>query len=230
MQQVPGIYRIDGPTGKFYVGSAASLSRRWIEHKRDLKRGTHGNAHLQASWNKHGAEAFNITVLELVDDKALLLEREQYWIDTLDAVNCGYNILQVAGSRLGTEHSEETKRKQSEAHKGRKHGPMSQEQKDYYSKLYKGKTLSVETIQKMTASRIGSKRSEETKRRMSEAAKGKTFSEETRAKMAQAKIGKKDSEETKAKKLASANWRRLLNALEKHGMSLASREMNTSQI
>jgi hypothetical protein len=61
--------------------------------------------------------------------------------------------------------SEETKKKLSEAHKGKTH---SEESKRKMSEVNKGKTLS-----------------EEHKRKISEAKKGKTFSEESKRKMSE---------------------------------------------
>lgn len=195
----PGIYRIDGPSGKFYIGSAKWLSRRWIEHKRDLRRGTHGNPILQAAWSKYGEEKFSLTVLEYIDDVSKLIEREQFWIDQLDAVNAGYNVLPIAGSSLGKAHSEETKMRMSESHKGKKHGPMSEEQKAHYSKLYTGRKLSEETRRKMGDARRGKPRPQHVCDAVSKAQKGKPKSAEHIAKIVMAKTGKKLSEETKQK-------------------------------
>lgn len=199
---VPGIYRIDGPNGKFYVGSAKGLSRRWIEHRRDLRRGDHGNPKLQCAWNAHGESQFVFSVLEFVDDVQQLIAREQHWIDSLDAVNSGYNVLLSATSRLGIKASEETKRKQSLAHTGRKHGPMSEEQKAYYSQLYAGKKLSEETRNRMSDSRKGRVFSEETRAKISASHMGKVHSQETLRKLSEAKLGKKQSPEHIAARMA----------------------------
>jgi group I intron endonuclease len=204
----PGIYRIDGPSGKFYVGSAKNLSRRWIEHKRDLRKNEHVNPILQNSWNYHGESAFVFHVLEYVDDIRLLIEREQSWIDRLDAANKGYNVTPTAGSLLGFIHTEETRRKMSEAHMGRKHGPMSDEQKEYFSNLYKGRKLSDETRKKMSASRKGTKFSEETKKKISEAHKGKGKSESHKEKISLSLTGKTHSMETR-RKMSESHKRRL---------------------
>ena len=48
-------------------------------------------------------------------DKSVLLEREQYYLDSL---NPPYNILKLAGSSSGFKLSEETKKKISKALKG----------------------------------------------------------------------------------------------------------------
>ena len=93
------------------------------------------------------------------------------------------------GKKLGT-HSEETKRKMSESHKGRKH---SEETKAKISKSNKGKKLSEETKQKLSLSHKGKKLSEETKQKMSISRKGKKHSEETKQKMSTSRKGKKHS-------------------------------------
>lgn len=202
MTSKPGIYRIDGPNGKVYVGSAKSLSRRWIEHKRDLRRGDHGNAKLQNAWNAYGEEAFTFTPIELVHDLGQLIDREQFWIDLLDVVTTGYNVLAVANSRLGLKASEATKRKQSIAHTGRKHGPMSDEQKAYYSQLYKGRKLSDETRKRMSEARKGRVVSDETRAKIAASNMGKQHSAEALTKMSAAKIGRKQSPEHVANRMA----------------------------
>ena len=64
---------------------------------------------------KSGIENFSLTILEycLPEEQ---FEREEYYITTLQPE---YNILQKAGSSLGYEHSEETRKKMREL--GRKH-------------------------------------------------------------------------------------------------------------
>jgi group I intron endonuclease len=107
-----GIYRIlNTENGKCYVGSATNLQKRKSEHFRRLRGGIHVNARLQSSWNKHGEMAFEFSILELVDDHTLLVEREQFWIDTLESVVRGYNISPKAGSQLGMKHTKEARAK-----------------------------------------------------------------------------------------------------------------------
>lgn len=201
MNSHSGIYRIDGPNGKFYVGSAKRFSRRWIEHKRDLRSGDHVNPKLQAAWNKYGEKSFSFSVIEGVPEMDRLIEREQFWIDELKAVDEGYNVLRIADSRLGLKSSDETKRKQSAAHTGRKHGPMSQEQKAYYSNLYAGRKLSDETRRRMSEARQGRVFSEETRLKISASHVGRKFSDEHRAKLATAKAGRKQSPEHVASRM-----------------------------
>jgi len=98
-----GVYRIRClPTGKIYVGSAVDLYERWYEHRRNLRRGNHINAHLQAAWNKYGEENFEFSVLEFVEASALR-QVEQTWIDQSGCTNgnIGFNIATVVGSPAG---------------------------------------------------------------------------------------------------------------------------------
>ena len=205
----PGIYRIDGPNGKVYVGSAKNISKRLIDHKRRLRSGGHVNQKLQNAWNAYGEESFTFHVMELVYDKRQLIEREQFWIDYLDAVKSGYNILMDAKSRLGLKASDETRKKQSDAHKGRKHGPMSDEQKAYLSSLYKGKKRDDEFRRRVSEGLKGRRHSEETIKKLSEAKLGRKFSDEHRMKLSLAKLGRKQSPEHIAKRKEGMRLARL---------------------
>lgn len=224
-QILSGIYQINGPTGKFYVGSAAHIPRRWIEHKRDLRKGDHANAKLQCAWNKHGELAFTIQILEVVTDVHRLIEREQHWLDATNAASVGYNILPTAGSNLGRKTSSETKKKMSDAQKGRKHGPMREEQKRYFSELYKGKRLSEETRQRMSASRTGRKFSEESRKKMSDAAKGRAKSEAHKIKIAEVRTGSKASDETRAKMREAQSNRKPISEETRQRLRLAQQKL-----
>ncbi len=99
-----GVYQIRCiPTGKIYVGSAVNLRKRWAEHRRSLKRGSHGNRYLQFAWNKYGEEHFEFSVLEFVD-VSYLLEAEQQWIDSTGCVDkeIGFNIAPKVDGPGGT--------------------------------------------------------------------------------------------------------------------------------
>jgi len=90
-----GIYKITNIVdGKFYIGSSKNIRRRWQRHKTDLRNNYHCNSHLQNAWNKYGESSFKFKVIKLVNDKDLLLEREQFYIDSLDCCNrnIGYNL------------------------------------------------------------------------------------------------------------------------------------------
>jgi len=178
-----GIYKITNTVnGKIYVGSSINLHRRSIEHFWELRKKQHSNQHLQNSFNMFGEDAFSFEVLEYVLDVNKLLEREQYYIDKLNACDdaVGYNICPKAGNMLGVPCSEERKQKISLANKGRK---RSKEFCERMSKMKKGenhpffgKKRPKEFGQKISEKLKGRKRkplTDEQKQKMSESLKGK---------------------------------------------------------
>lgn len=91
-----GVYQIRNKiTGKVYVGSSATLGLRRNQHFSDLRHNRHPNKHLQRSFNKRGESNYVFEVLELCPED-MRIEREQYWIDALDATKKGYNLSEIA--------------------------------------------------------------------------------------------------------------------------------------
>ena len=165
----PGIYSINNViNGKLYIGSATSLSRRFSEHVRSLRRNGHDNPHLQNSWNKHGEDAFTFNILYFCSEVELI-EVEQVFLDTY-AEELGweklYNIARIAGSRLGVPHSEETKTLMSETRSGDGNG-------------FAGRRHTPESIRKMRQSHLG-----QTPWNL-----GRPWSEEVKAKIGAANTG-----------------------------------------
>ena len=109
MGQEFGIYCIKNIiNNKCYIGSSVNIRRRFYEHKHKLKFNKHQSTYLQRSYNKYGKEAFKFEIVEKINDSNILIEKEQYYIDTLKPE---YNLCKVAGNTLGFKHSEETKEK-----------------------------------------------------------------------------------------------------------------------
>lgn len=116
-----GIYKITNVLdGKVYVGSSVDLKDREHNHFYNLNKGTHSNKYLQNAFNRHGRDNFIFEVLEYLERgkdklKEIILDRENHYIIKLRAYDpqriTGYNICPLAGNRLGTKHSEETKEK-----------------------------------------------------------------------------------------------------------------------
>lgn len=118
VENVSGICRITNTvSGKHYVGSTRRLKKRLYDHKNNLLRNKHPNKKLTASWNKHGADAFEFVVVETCDVTDLV-EREQAVAELLDVFENGYNLRAVvACGRTGYVHSEESKQKMSASQK-----------------------------------------------------------------------------------------------------------------
>ena len=200
-----GIYKIT-INNKLYVGYAKNFEKRKNKHYKMLIGKKHINPYLQNSFIKYNEFNFDI-IEECAEDE--LEEKEMFWIKELDTFEGdGYNLTAGGGGFLGGIHTEEAKRKISEAGKGR---TLSAEHKRKLSETHKGKTLSVETKRKISEANkgnqnnLGKKRSAETRRKMSEAQKGKTFSAEHKRKLSEAckgnqnSLGYKHSVETRIK-------------------------------
>ena len=150
---------------KCYVGSAKKLNYRLWNHKHKLIRGTHANKHLQNFVNKYGIDSIYFEVLEKVDTN--IIEREQYWIDTLKPT---FNILPIAGSSEGIVLTEEHKSKISKGRKGILH--------------------TEEVKKRISESMIGVPKSKEHSTKVGLKHKGKVVNEEQRNKISQANRGK----------------------------------------
>jgi len=150
-------------------------------------------------------------------------EKETYWIRKMNAhVSLGgYNLTWGGEGTLGYKHSEESKEKDRQSHKGKKASKETRKKLSISHKgvkihseefkrnlgknntLYKtGKTHSEETRKKMSKSQKGKKQSEEHIRNRSLALKGrpggmkgKHHTEESKEKNRQAILGKKHTKE-----------------------------------
>ncbi len=187
LEKKSGIYAIQNKIdGKIYVGSAINIKYRRYSHLRSLNNGNHHSVKLQRAWTKYGEDAFVFFVLELVESKDMLIQKEQMWIDRFDAYGPnGYNMVPNAGTNLGMICSLATKAK--------------------IGAKARGRIVSNETKAKMSASapKTRPKLSEEHKKKIAMTLMGLSPNAETRAKMAAARIGRKVSTETRAKMSAS---------------------------
>lgn len=62
------VYRIVNTVSEtYYVGSSTNLYERWRTHRKKLRAGAHPNPKLQASWAKHGEDAFAFVILAEFD-------------------------------------------------------------------------------------------------------------------------------------------------------------------
>ena len=198
---VSGIYKINNSaTGKCYVGSAVSLKKRLYLHRYHLEKNQHTNVKLQRAWTKHGADSFEISILEFVADKSCLIAREQWWIDQENCAEFGYNIAPTAGSSLGTRHTDEAKEKMSLAKLGKTH---SAETRAKLSILRRRENLSAETLTKMSSTSKSRTISAETRKQMAMTRTGKPRSATTKAKISLSLTGKTASNETKRKRSLS---------------------------
>ena len=145
-----GIYRIELGNGYFYIGSSVRLERRELDHCWSLRENKHINKKMQAVYNKY--KVYNFAVIELCDE-IVLLEREQFFLDTFfdDAKNV--NLCPIAGRTTGYRHSAATLKKMSKAWETR--SPVSAVTRSRISAANKGKTRSVEMCKNMGDAKRG---------------------------------------------------------------------------
>lgn len=192
MDKIIGIYKIQSTTHpeRFYIGSSVDITKRWKCHINLLKSDKH-NPKLQNHYNKYGESDIQFSIL-LECNKDELLEREQFYIDTLKP---WFNCCPVAGSSAGRTPWNKGLNKYIDER------IMSQTQK--YNKKMKGRKTSDETKQKQREASLkngnippsarGLKRTDETKLKMSKSlmgnkcALGNKHSEETKKKMSDAR-------------------------------------------
>lgn len=177
-----GIYRwINKKDNKSYIGSAISLNRRLANYYSYVMLSKEKRI-ISRALLKYGYSNFQLEILEYCD-LSLLIEREQYYLDLLKPE---YNILKIAGSRLGYRHTEETLAK----FRARK---LTNEEKAKIGATHKGKILSEETKERIRAAHVGKILSEITRAKLSITRKGeknpmygKIHSEETIIKLSAA--------------------------------------------
>lgn len=197
-----GIYQIENLiNGNRYIGQTVDIKYRKKEHFARLRQQRHENPHLQKAFNKYGQKSFRHTVLLYCDQENLTLYEQA----CINKFSPEYNILtECVDSSFGYKHTEETKQKLKDVWK-ETHPNMckTEETKKKMSEAAKGRTHSEETKRKISLSKKGKPHphSEETKRKMSEAKKGKKphpFSDETRKRMSEsAKLREQRRRDTK---------------------------------
>lgn len=121
------IYKIRSmATGREYVGSAGDFGLRKNVHLSQLRRGVHHAIKLQRHFNKYGEGDLVFDILEDIQNRELLVGREQFYIDS---ANPYFNSCPLASSCLGVKHSEESKarRKHLKNRLGKKNTPEQRE-------------------------------------------------------------------------------------------------------
>jgi len=208
-----GVYALLFPNNDNYIGSSVkSCEGRHRDHTRSLRKGCHENQHLQNLFNKYGEPEFHI-LQECGDPKGMRIKeiiiriREQSWINAygIYAIN---KVPAYPSSMYGKIVSKETRNRMSESRMGRpatmKGKHHTEEAKRKISEASKGRTCSEETRNKMREARKGMELSEEHKRKIGEAGTRRHHSEETKHKISKANRGKHHyTAETKLKILES---------------------------
>ena len=147
-------------TGKKYIGQTVEkMQRRVVRHFRTIN-----ETKISRAIQKYSKYNFVYGIVEEVEDRNLLDEREEYWIKFYDTVENGFNIKEGGKCARGYKQSESSIEKRRQKLLGR---PLSEEHKQKISKAHKGKILPKETVDKMIAYRTGRNLTESCKEKIS---------------------------------------------------------------
>jgi len=162
-----GVYQIKNvENGYSYIGSAANLRKRCIQHVWDLNNKKHCNPQLQKVWNKYGGDVFRFYVLEELETTEALLEREQFFLDTLLPE---YNVCPIAGSAKGRVPTPEHRENLRQSLLGKRHSEERRRvNREASLKKYAERP---DIIERIRLSLTGKKQSDETKRKRAETAR-----------------------------------------------------------
>jgi len=111
-----GVYQIIlKEDGRSYIGSSIDIEARWKRHKESARLYPKTGQVIARAIAKYGADQFNWVVLETCDEEQLL-DREQYWLDSVRPFadeNNGFNVRKIADSNFGITRTIESRKKQS---------------------------------------------------------------------------------------------------------------------
>lgn len=115
-----GIYKITSPSNRVYVGQSVDIKSRWRSHK--LSKGKIGN-----SFSKYGFENHIFEIIEECNIESLN-ERERYWQDFYDVLGPkGLNLILQESESKRKDFSKSTRRKLGLVNLGRKRSALTLE-------------------------------------------------------------------------------------------------------
>ncbi len=203
---------------KVYIGqTVSSLQRRKKGHLANAKNGE--DTYFYNAIRKYGPDSFIWEIIDYTFSLEEQNEKEKYWIKEYKSTNRKYGYNMRDGGEAGGSPNEETKKRMSNAKKGKK---MSEEFKQLKRELMLGNTYllghihSEETRKQIGISNTGKRHSEETRKKISETKRRNgnyIFSEETKKRMSESALGKIVSDEAK-NNMSKGQKRRRLNMSE----------------
>lgn len=105
--------------GKIYVGYAVDMDRRWRRHKAELRHDKHHTTHLQRAWKEYGEEMFRFSILVECEEQYLRSEEHYWCnLLQVHNPEYGYNERRTTPEKDGG-FSEETRKKMGETRRGR---------------------------------------------------------------------------------------------------------------
>ena len=133
MYGIQGIYKLNYPNGKIYIGQSCDIKRRMQEHNSLKRLKSRSNQQpCDLAIQKYG-KFDEIEILEIIKDSKILDEREQYWISYYNSANkeIGYNLTPGGKSIIG-EKNPKSKLQDEEVLDIRKRRYSGERKKDVY--------------------------------------------------------------------------------------------------
>jgi len=129
---ISGIYKVNFPNGKIYIGQSCNIKRRMYEHNNTNKLITPCDYAVL----KYG-KISEIEILEIIDDLQLLNEREKYWIKYYSSTDrkIGYNLC-IGGKTLQGENSPRAKFSNEDVYTIRLKKFQGELKKEVYNEFY----------------------------------------------------------------------------------------------
>lgn len=197
-----GIYKIESPTGKIYIGQSVDIAKRWLLYKgiKDDKK----QPLLERSLIKHGYDKHKLTVIhELPFDvsKEVLTEYERIYMDAYrEAGFIMLNIYAARNSVHGYKRPAEQLKRFSEIMKGRISPMKGKTHTDEAKKIIKEKRKLQKNVVGRPKGNIPWNKGKEMPAGFT---KGHPCSRETKEKLRLSNLGKKLSAETIAKRTST---------------------------
>lgn len=147
-----------------YIGSTSRLAKRWQQHLWALRVGRHPNRRLQQAFTENGEHCFVFEIVEIVECRVLLKDREQHYLDSEQPT---YNLATLAIGAGGYKHTSEALGKIQVA-SIRRWARTGERQRA--SEAQRKSPKAQRAREALHTSNIGAKRSPETRQKISEAA------------------------------------------------------------
>lgn len=186
-----GVYKITNTiTGKYYIGYAKDIYKRFKEHRNTLKNGNHQNIILQRSYNKYTLDSFTFEILHQYDNIEDAKNKELEYLENLEIRPLLYNLhYNNSGGDTLTNHPDridiikrmtntinDNYSKMTDKEKKEKHGQLG-EKNGMFGKTHTEKVKKIiSDLHTGNKYALGIKRSDETKKKISDFAKTRTGS------------------------------------------------------
>ena len=86
-----GIYCLWSDTHETYIGQSTDIGQRINSHVNSLEAGSHQNSRLREDWKRKGQAKFRFDVVQIVENREILDELENYYICEYHTYTHGYN-------------------------------------------------------------------------------------------------------------------------------------------